>query len=393
MLIDAMSAMIFELTGPRAGSRRSRATWLAALLAICCSEVALCADLLVAQVAPQSGPRGPLASEYRAGARLYFDNVNAAGGINGATIVLEARDDSGDPAVARRHATELITRKPIAFIGAVGAVNVLSVLPLLEASQTALVGPLVDAAGVDETDNRAVFHIRPNERQEIEAIVGRLESLGFGRIAVCHLDRPATVEIARSIRLQGARQELQSLGCGGDAAQVEAAVNALIRAGSQAVVFAGQTEAAATFIKTLRARSSFAMVVVSSSIDVRQLAAMLPIAAKKWLAVAEVFPNPGSDERSPGISVIREFSTLRAASSLRVPPSSASLAGFVAAKILVEALRRSGKNPAAADVLRSLRALQQYDAGGIAFDFSRIEPAPFTYTRLGVIDTRGAVLN
>jgi ABC-type branched-subunit amino acid transport system substrate-binding protein len=371
----------------------NRATWLAALLAICCSEVALCADLLVAQVAPQSGPWGLVASEYRAGARLYFDSVNAAGGINGATIVLEARDDSGDPAMTRRHATELITRKPIAFIGAVDAVNVLRVLPLLEASQTALVGPLVDAAGVDQTGNRAVFHIRPNERQEIEAIVGRLESLGFGRIAVCHLDRPATVEIARSIRLRTTRRELQSLGCAGDAAQVEAAVSALTQAGTQAVVLVGQTEAAATFIRTLRARSSFAMVVVSSSIDARQLATMLPIAAKKWLAVAEVFPNPNSDGGLPGISVMREFSDLRAASSLRVPPSSASLAGFVSAKILVEALRRAGKNPAAADVLRSLRSLQRYDAGGITFDFSRIEPAPLTYTRLGVIDTRGVVLN
>jgi hypothetical protein len=90
---------------------------------------------------------------------------------------------------------------------------------------------------------------------------------------------------------------------------------------------------------------------------------------------------------------VREFTNVRAASSVHVPASSASLAGFVSAKIVVEALRRAGRNPTAPDVLKSLRAMQQYDVGGITFDFARTEPAPFTYTRLGVIDTRGVVLN
>jgi ABC-type branched-subunit amino acid transport system substrate-binding protein len=362
-------------------------------MAICCSESVLGTDLLVAQVAPHSGPQGALASDYRAGARLYFDSVNARGGINGATVVLQARDHGDDPAMTRRHATELIAQKPIAFIGVVGTANVASVLPLLEESETALLGPLVDAAGVDETRNRTVLHIRPNEQQEIEAIVGRLDSLGLKRIAVCHHDRPTTAESAQWIRSQRTRRALQVLNCAGDTAQVDGAVNTVIEAAAQAVVFVGRTQPAAVFIKTLRARGSFAMVVVPSSIDTKELMAILPTSAKSWLAVAEVFPNVDTDERMPGDLVVREFSKLRAASSVPVPASSASLAGFVSAKILVEALRRSGENPTAADVLRSLRALQQYDVGGMTFDFSRNEPASVMYTRLGVIGTRGAVLN
>jgi len=368
--------------------------WLATLMAICCSESVLGTDLLVAQVAPHSGPQGALASDYRAGARLYFDSVNARGGINGAAVVLKARDDGDDPAMTRRHATELIAQKPIAFIGVVGTANVASVLPLLEESETALLGPLVDAAGVDETRNRTVFHIRPNEQQEIEAIVSRLDSLGLRRIAVCHHDRPATAVIAQWTRSQRTRQALQVLNCAGDAAQVDGAVNSVIEAAAQAVVFVGRAQSAAVFIKTLRARGSFAMVVVPSSIDTKELMAILPTSAKRWLAVAEVFPNVDSDDgRSPGDLVVREFSKLRAGSRVPVPASNASLAGFVSAKILVEALRRSGEKPTAADVLRSLHALQQYDVGGMIFDFSRHDPASVTYTRLGVIGTRGAVLN
>jgi ABC-type branched-subunit amino acid transport system substrate-binding protein len=389
-VFTAASAMAIEPIIQHIGLRRLRAVALAVVLAGCWSDATPGADLLVAQVAPVSGPRGALASEYRDGARLYFDSVNARGGINGAALVLEARDGADDPASTRRQATDFIARKPIAFIGTVGTVNVASVLTLLEASQTALLGPLVDAAGVDETGNHTVFHIRPNERQEIEAIVARLDSLGLKRITVCYHDRSATDEGMRAIR---SPKDLQVINCGGDSARVEAAVSAVIGAGAQAVVFAGRTEDATAFISTLREKGSFAMVVMSSSIDARKVSASLPASAKSWLAAAEVFPNPNTDGRMPSDAVVREFSKLRAASKLPVPASSASLAGFVSAKILVEALRRAGERPTAADVLRSLRALQQYDVGGMTFDFSRVEPASAAYTRLGVVDGRGAALN
>src|SRR5215831_208518 len=169
----------------RFGIRRRLTAWAAMLLVLCCSGFARCADVLVAQVAPSSGSRGSLASDYRAGARLYFDSVNERGGVNGATIILETKDNGDDPAATHVRAAELIARKPIAFMGAVGTADVMSMLPLLETSETPLLGPLVDAAGVGETDNRTVFHIRPNEQQEIEAVVGRLQSLGLTRIAVC----------------------------------------------------------------------------------------------------------------------------------------------------------------------------------------------------------------
>src|SRR5262249_40831040 len=140
----------------------------------------------------------------------------------------------------------------------------------------------------------------------------------------------------------------------GNAAQLAQAVSAVVDARVQAVVFTGKTETAAAFITALRAQNSFAMVVVSSSVDAKRLTAMLRRGASRWLAIAQVLPTLDSDGHSPEDSLVREFSTLRAASSARVPASGASLAGFVSAKILVEALRRSGERPTAADVLRSL---------------------------------------
>ena len=64
--------------------------------------------------------------------------------------------------------------------------------------------------------------------------------------------------------------------------------NAIAVIDPQAVIFVGQTQSAALFIKTLRAKGSYAMVVVNSSVDPKVLVSKLPAAAAIWLAVAEI---------------------------------------------------------------------------------------------------------
>src|SRR5438270_62606 len=181
--------------------------------------------------------------------------------------------------------------------------------------------------------------------------------------------------------------------CADDLADVDAAVSAVMTARAQAVVFVGKTRRAAEFIQALRAKGSYAMIVTSSSVDPQALAAMLPAPAKIWLAVAESIPDPGARRRTHADPIVREFLDVRAASGSKITLSRGSLAGFVSAKILVEAIRRAGANPTSADVRKALSGPQEFNIGGMAFNFSRTEPARITSTRFGIIDNRGAVLN
>ena len=360
----------------------------AALMALVAVGVARGANLMVAHVGPYSGASATAGADYGAGARLYFDYINGRGGVLGSRIVLAARDDGGDPELTQRHAVALIPDKPIAFIGTAGVPNINKLAAILETVQIPLVAPLVDVAGVDATKSRAVFHIQPSPRQEVTAIVSRLRSLGFRKIALCEQgDRPiANVdgeEAEGSDRV--ATMPLVLPHCGDDSPFAETAVNAIVASRAQAVVFVGQTRPAADFIRALRAKGSFAMVVTSSSVDASTLAATLPSGAKMWLAVAESLPDPGARLRPQSDSIVREFLEMRATARSPTPLTRTSLAGFVAAKILVEAIRRAGANATSADVLKALRGSQAYDVGGIAFDFSRTEDARLAYTRLDFI--------
>ena len=56
---------------------------------------------MLGQSAAFSGPAAQLGIQMNRGAKLYFDSVNAAGGVNGAQIELRTLDDGYEPDSAR----------------------------------------------------------------------------------------------------------------------------------------------------------------------------------------------------------------------------------------------------------------------------------------------------
>lgn len=368
---------------------------LAACITLAPVGAACSADLIVEHIAPYSGPAAAIGKEYGQGARLYFDYVNAHGGIQGSRVLLIARDDAGDVELTRTAAAATLQDHPVAFIGTVSSTNVDGLIPTLRILHAPLLGPVVSAAGVSATGSPYVFHIRPAIASEVESLAKELYRLGLKKIALCGAQDGPTANAVEGARIRLATKNIKVsmvASCDGDASMVQSATDAIVAGNSQAVVFPGGTEAAATFIKTLRAKGSFAMVAVSSSVDPKALVSKLPPESLTWLAVAQSVPNPGATE-SRSESIVREFRQMISDSSSAVPLSRTSLAGFLTAKISVEAIRRAGKNPTCADVLSVLAQLHDYDAGGLAVNFARAEPGGISYTRLGIIGRTGEVLN
>src|SRR3954471_13232281 len=82
-------------------------------------------EIVVAQVAPFTGPQGPTGKGLRAGIQLYFDHVNETGGINGARIKFISKDDAYKPEETVRLFRETIAaERPAAFIATVGTANI-----------------------------------------------------------------------------------------------------------------------------------------------------------------------------------------------------------------------------------------------------------------------------
>ena len=77
-----------------------------------------------------------------------------------------------------------------------------------------------------------------------------------------------------------------------------------------------------------------------------------------------------SDEDLALAPVRREFQTLMAKYQPGKVMSYARTKSFIAAKILVEAIRRSGADPARAKVISQLEKMSSYDVGGFKVSFS-----------------------
>ena len=68
-----------------------------AISAVVVTSTAYAQDIVLGQSVALSGPAQELGREMQLGAKTYFDQENAAGGIKGRKIVLKTLDDGYEP--------------------------------------------------------------------------------------------------------------------------------------------------------------------------------------------------------------------------------------------------------------------------------------------------------
>src|SRR4051812_7651536 len=97
------------------------------LLAVFCTvsvswqSLALADTIVIGQVAPLTGTNAVDGILLSRGAKLYFDQINATGGVNGHRIQFIVRDDQSKVDETVRQATELVNQQKImAMMSTVG---------------------------------------------------------------------------------------------------------------------------------------------------------------------------------------------------------------------------------------------------------------------------------
>ncbi|MDP3170284.1 MAG: ABC transporter substrate-binding protein, partial [Polaromonas sp.] len=81
-------------------------------------------SVVLGQTLALTGPGSSLARFFHHGAKLYFDNVNAAGGINGRKIELVTLDDQGNPATTVANTKKLLDQGVLSLFGFYGSPQV-----------------------------------------------------------------------------------------------------------------------------------------------------------------------------------------------------------------------------------------------------------------------------
>ena len=367
------------------------AAFVAGLAPLCAGA----ADLVVGQVAAFSGPLAPTGSHMRAGAQLYFDAVNAEGGIHGAKIRLISKDDGYKSAETVRLAREMLKEsQPLAFIGFVGTGNVTAILEekVLAEAGIPLVAVRTGAASVVERKDPLLFMTRASYAAEVQKIIDQYATTGYNRFAVLYQDDAFGRDVLGSAEqaIKAAGGTLVATGSyKKNTTDVGAAVKSIADAKPQAVIMIANTAASAEFLKQSREIGNSAQYVALSVTDAAQVVQRIGIDMAAGLVLTQVVPDPDS----PTVPLIREIQNNFAKFKPKdVTANHTFVEGYLGAKVLGEALRRAGPNPTRQKVREALETMKNYDAGEVFISFSATRHTGSRFVDITILNQAGKLL-
>lgn len=345
--------------------------------------------LVLGQSAATTGPAAQLGIQMNQGARLYFDALNALGGVAGRPIELRLLDDGYEPERCKANTEQFINQEVFALFGYVGTPTSLAALPLVNATRTPFFGPFTGAQALRDPFSRSVFHVRASYYDETALIVRQLTELGRKKIAVFRQDDSYGQAGLDGVQRALAAQGLEPLAVGlvkRNTVDVAAALQAILPRQPDAVVLISAYKSCAAFIRAARSARYGGSFYNLSFVGSQALADELGKDGQ-GVVISQVMPHPFST--SHGLS--RDYlEALRlAGGSARANYS--SMEGYVAARVFAEGLRRAGRNPTHDSLVSGLESLQRFDLGGFLINFSPRSHAASHFVELTMLTEDGRV--
>jgi ABC-type branched-subunit amino acid transport system substrate-binding protein len=317
--------------------------------------------IILGQSVPLTGAADQIGTAYSAGAKLFFDAFNGAKPAPAWTFEVRQMDDGYDAARAGANAKKLLADGADLLFGFVGTASSDAAAKVAAEHGKMLFAPFAAADRLRPPAVNHVFHVRPSLSDEAFKMVRHCATLGQTRIAVLAVDD--AMGQAGLAAVQQALVELKmpplvaqaSVPTNSD--KVDAAVATLMKAQPQSVIQVSLFNTTAAFIRQMRRAGYAGTLMAFSVVGIDPLFAALGKDIG-GVVLTQVVPSP----RSPNSPIVKEY--LAAIDRTDQIASYESLEGYIAAKTLAEAVKRSGKPGDEAALQKALSAMTDYDVGG-----------------------------
>lgn len=346
------------------------------------------AQIVIGQSAGFTGPVAEGVKELTAGAKLYIDSVNGAGGIDGQKIELISLDDKFTPALTAENVQTLVMKhKAVALFLLRGTPHTQAATPIATRLRVPIVAPSTGASLLHEPVNPWIFNVRSRYQLEAERAVALLHTTGLTRIGIVHVDDSFGADVR-----DGALRGFAAAGIPPqfvetfdrtkwDFTNISEKVK---DQNAQAVIVIGAAKVVAEAVAAIRGQGSSAQVITLSNNASQGFINLLGQHAR-GVVVSQVFPNA----RSGTTAFAREALKMAKENSSAAVLTPAALEGFAAAKVLVEGLRRSTKPVTGVSLQGALNGLGAIDLGGLKMDYSPTDHTGLTYVDLSIISAEG----
>jgi ABC-type branched-subunit amino acid transport system substrate-binding protein len=369
----------------------SKAAGIALALAVGVAAAAHAGQVVVGQVAPLSGLDANQGRAYGAGMQLAFNAANKGGGVNGNTIVLVRKDDGGNAEATLRLTKELLDQdKAIVLAGYFGiaSIEMIARSGILDQQHVALVG--WRAAQVrPETLN--LFNVRASLRDEMFKVAEHLSTVGITKLGIVYEQGPGAVQLMTSAGEAAQKAKGTIVGMAGYPAgttNVQQAVQGMLKVQPQAIMLIASGAAAAAFIDQYRKAGGVAQLFANDGVDMEQLGAKLTDAQMQGVSIAQAVPSPYKMQSR----ISKEFADAASkADKLEVPVSYAMMEGYIAGKVVAEAIRRQGKSPTREGTIDALGKMGYFDMGGYTVSYTPDIRAGSKFVELTILGGKGKV--
>ena len=335
-----------------------------------------------------TGPLGPQTIEYGQGSNLYFDSVNAKGGVNGRKVVYKTIDDGFDPAKALTNTQKLIQEDKVFLIFQnTGTAQTAAILPLITETKTIVFGSITGASLFRDKFNPLIFNVRASYASEARATIRQFIQIGVKKVAVFYQDdglgnsisnemkkaaKELNFELVDFVKLDPKNPDFKAA-----AAQIE-------KIAPQALVLAS---AGKTFTDTINAvyetsaRPSFYGFSVVNHTSVAKLLGP----KSRGIVLCQVMPSM----RDTAVPLVAEFLNAIKQKDASATGTDSQFEGFLNAKLLTEGLRKAGRNLTTESLIKALETAGETRYGKFSARYTSTTHIGSTYVELAILDADG----
>ncbi|WP_296793536.1 ABC transporter substrate-binding protein [Variovorax sp.] len=343
--------------------------------------------IVLGQSAPFTGPAAQLGIQFHQGAKVFLDAYNAQSGRR--AVQIKTLDDGYEPDRCAANTQKLIEEDVFALFGYIGTPTSLAALPLAVKDKVPFVAPFTGAMALREPFHKNVFHLRASYNDETALMVRQLTHLGLKKIAVFHPNDAYGKAGLDGVTLALAEQQLKPIAQATverNSAEVAPAVKTLLAARPDAVVQVGAYKACAAFIREARKAGFGGTFFNLSFVGTQALSDELGKEAAGVL-VTQVVPSPYSQANA----IAREFTEAVRKAGNGASANFSSLEGYLAAKVLVEGLRKAPGKLSREGLITGLESIDRLQLGGFEVSFSAKNHVGSKFVELSMLTGDGKV--
>ena len=319
--------------------------------------------IVIGTVVPLKGELMELGQAVKAATSAYFQELNSQGGIYNRKFEVKFTETGDTPAATRANVERFLKDEQVfAMTGAFIAGSEKEIVTLAREREVPLVGPMTLLPLTGFPMNRQVFYLLSGVDGQARALIdfaAKRPELKNSGAAIVSPETEINARVIEALRDESIKKglpapEVVSYSRGHFTADETA--KKLKQTGRHAVFFLGDSEEALAFMKESEKLSWFPAVYLPVPTSRKLFEAPLGFKDKLFCS----FPTTPADQTAAGIKEFRDL-----AEKYKLPPDhlAAQLQACSAARILVEGLKRAGRDVSRERLIVALEGLNRFETG------------------------------